>query len=88
MVPPKAAPMAWCPRHTPRIGSLPAKARIAGTDTPASAGEQGPGDTTSRVTPASMRAPMSSSVSSSLRTVSTSAPSSPRYWTMLKVKES
>jgi hypothetical protein len=45
--PPSAAPIAWCPRHTPRMGSLPAKWRIASTQIPASAGEQGPGESTS-----------------------------------------
>ena len=45
--PPSAAPMLWWPRHTPRIGSLPAKCCTAGTQMPASAGEQGPGDSTS-----------------------------------------
>src|SRR6218665_2164201 len=44
MVPPNAAPMLWWPRHTPRIGSLPAKCPIAGTEMPASAGNALQGD--------------------------------------------
>ena len=35
MRPPSAAPMAWWPRQTPRMGSLPMKARIASTQMPA-----------------------------------------------------
>ena len=46
MRPPKAAPMLWCPRHTPSMGNLPAKCLMAATEIPASAGEHGPGDTT------------------------------------------
>ena len=38
--------MHWCPRQTPRMGMLPAKARIAATETPASFGVQGPGEIT------------------------------------------
>jgi len=37
-LPPSAAPIAWWPRQTPRIGSLPANSLIAATQTPASAG--------------------------------------------------
>jgi hypothetical protein len=68
------------PRHTPRIGSLPAKWRIASTQMPASAGEQGPGESTSR---AGFRPAMPSSVISSLRNTRTSSPSSPKYCTRL-----
>ena len=62
--PPNAWPIDWWPRHTPRIGILPAKRWIAGTEIPASVGVHGPGEITmcfgaSRST--------SSSVSSSLR---------------------
>ena len=67
--------------HTPRTGvPASAKRRIASTDTPASAGVHGPGDT---ITRAGSRASSSSTVSASLRTTSISAPSSPRYWTRL-----
>ncbi|MOA51468.1 hypothetical protein D3C78_1746200 [compost metagenome] len=48
MRPPNAAPMLWWPRHTPRMGSLPAKCLMAATEMPASAGEQGPGEATNR----------------------------------------
>ena len=34
--PPKASPMDWCPRQTPRMGMRAAKRPISGTDTPAS----------------------------------------------------
>jgi hypothetical protein len=89
ILPPKAAPMLWWPRHTPRMGSLPAKCWMAATEMPASAGEQGPGEMTSRsMAPASSRRWISSTVISSLRTTVTSAPSSPKYCTMLKVNES
>src|SRR5258708_33930275 len=43
---PKAAPMAWCPRHTPRIGSLPAKYFTNSMLTPAFCGVHGPGEIT------------------------------------------
>jgi hypothetical protein len=43
----------------------------------------GPGEITSR---SGLRAAISSTVISSLRNTSTSAPSSPKYWTRLKVK--
>ena len=56
---------------------------MAATDTPASAGEHGPGDTTSRVTPEAMSSPICATVISSLRCTCTSAPNSPKYWTML-----
>jgi hypothetical protein len=46
-LPPSAAPMAWWPRHTPSSGSLPVKCWMASTQMPASAGLQGPGDSTS-----------------------------------------
>src|SRR2546427_6308108 len=48
MSPPKAAPMLWWPRHTPRMGRRPAKCWMAATEMPASAGEQGPGEITRR----------------------------------------
>ncbi len=55
-------------------------ARIASTEIPASAGVQGPGETTRRSAPRSSSSPTSAL---SLRTTSISAPSSPRYWTRL-----
>jgi len=82
-LPPNAAPIAWCPRHTPRIGRRPAWASMAGTHTPASAGEHGPGESTTR---SGASAPMPSTSISSLRTTRTSSPSSPKYCTRLKVK--
>ena len=73
--------MAWWPRHTPSTGTpASAKVRIASTDTPASAGVHGPGDTT---TLSGARPTRSVVAAASLRTTSTSAPSSPRYWTRL-----
>jgi len=84
-LPPKAAPIAWWPRHTPRIGSLPVKASMAPTQMPASAGEHGPGDSTSW---SGFKAWMPSSVISSLRKTRTSSPSSAKYCTRLNVKES
>jgi hypothetical protein len=56
---------------------------MASTQMPASAGEHGPGDSTSCVGFSSV---MPSSVISSLRNTRTSAPSSPKYCTRLKVK--
>jgi len=56
------------------------KALIAAPEMPASAGVQGPGETTRR---SGWRASSSATVALSLRTTSTSAPSSPRYWTRL-----
>ena len=46
-LPPKAWPMVWWPRQTPRMGSSPASAATAARDTPASSGVQGPGESTS-----------------------------------------
>ena len=43
---PKAWPMHWCPKHTPRIGILPLKFLITSRDIPASLGVHGPGDIT------------------------------------------
>ncbi|MNC71116.1 hypothetical protein D3C75_1220000 [compost metagenome] len=80
MSPPKAAPMAWWPRHTPRMGFLPAYAWISGTEMPASAGEHGPGDTQIW---SGLSAATSSSVIWSLRATRTSTPSSPKYCTRL-----
>ena len=74
---------AWWPRHTPRIGSLPANAWIAGTQTPASAGVHGPGDSTSAL---GLQLGDAFDVISSLRNTRTSSPSSPKYCTRLKVK--
>src|SRR6266436_1453416 len=42
IAPPKAAPIAWCPRQTPRMGTRPAKRSMSGTETPASRGVHGP----------------------------------------------
>jgi hypothetical protein len=62
------------------MGICPAKRWISGTDTPASRGVQGPGETT---TPSGASAATSSRVMASLRRTMTSAPSSARYWTRL-----
>ena len=42
--PPKAAPIAWCPKQTPRIGT--SEDLMSSTDIPASFGVHGPGDIT------------------------------------------
>ncbi len=80
-VPPKATASDWWPRHTPSVG-MPAsgKRRMASTEMPASFGVHGPGETTMRSGAFSNRA---STEAASLRTTSSSAPSSPRYWTRL-----
>ena len=80
MAPPKAAPIAWWPRHTPRIGMVPAKRWMRGTEMPASRGVRGPGEMT---TPSGRSAATSSRVIASLRRTSRTPPSSPRYWTRL-----
>ena len=74
---PNASPMLWCPRQTPRSGTTPAAARIRSIEIPASAGVHGPGETTIRSAPIARQ---SSTLASSLRTTSTVAPSSERYW--------
>ena len=43
-LPPKWCPIDWWPRQTPNNGTLPPKASIISRLTPASLGEQGPGD--------------------------------------------
>ena len=63
----------------------PAGPAISSRQTPASFGVHGPGERTSR---SGRRARISSASSASLRSTSTRAPSSPRRWTRLKVKES
>ena len=68
-LPPKAWPIAWWPRHTPRIGTRPAKRRITSSETPASFGVQGPGESTMR---SGASASISSTDISSLRTTFTS----------------
>ena len=62
-------------RHVPVHGKA--------TEIPASLGVQGPGETTTR---SQLPASRSSTSAASLRTASTSAPSSPRYWTRLYAK--
>ena len=57
-MPPKASTIAWWPRQTPSTGvPASAKARIASPEIPASAGVQGPGETTSRSAPRSSSSP-------------------------------
>src|SRR3989441_13016984 len=41
---PYAAPMHWCPRHTPRMGIVDPNRRTTSVEIPASPGEQGPGE--------------------------------------------
>ena len=66
-VAPKAAPIAWCPRHTPRIGTCSRKLLDERDEIPASAGVHGPGEMTIRSNSA-RRARISSTVILSLRT--------------------
>src|SRR2546422_4876772 len=40
---PYAAPMHWCPRHTPRMGIVEPNRRTTSVEIPASPGEQSPG---------------------------------------------
>jgi hypothetical protein len=56
---------------------------MASTQTPASLGVQGPGEKTMW---SGSSAAISATLISSLRATFTSAPSSPKYWTMLNVK--
>ncbi len=79
--PPKASAIAWWPRQTPSTG-IPSSAnrRLASIETPASTGRQGPGEITTR---SGRDRSSSSTVATSFRTTSGSAPSSPRYWTRL-----
>ena len=79
-LPPKAWPMLWWPRQTPRIGTAPESFSSTSSDTPAWSGVQGPGEMTMRAGPS---AAISATVSASLRTTFTSCPNSPKYWTRL-----
>ena len=67
------------------MGILPMKAWMAATQTPASAGEHGPGESTRW---SGFSAAMPATSISSLRKTRTSSPSSPKYCTRLKVNES
>ncbi len=58
---------------------------MSSTEIPAATGWPGPGEITMR---AGASAAISSTVTASLRRTCRSAPSSPRYWTRLKVNES
>ena len=65
----------------PRVGTpCSGKRSSRSTQTPASFGVHGPGETTTR---SGTRSSSSSTSATSLRTTSSSAPSSPRYWTRL-----
>jgi hypothetical protein len=75
--------MAWWPRHTPRIGVVGPSRLISSSDTPASSGVQGPGEIT--IFSGRSRS-ISSTVSASLRSTRTSAPSACRYCTRFQVK--
>ena len=77
---PKAAPIAWWPRQTPRTGALPAKRRIISIDTPACSGVPGPGEIT---TASGASRSASSGVMASLRKTLTSRPSDAIIWTRL-----
>jgi len=61
----KAAPMAWWPRQTPRMGTLPDMWRMRPMEIPASCGVQGPGERTIAVRCEGFR--LLRGVSSSLR---------------------
>ena len=64
--------MAWWPRQTPSIGTVGPSRWISSTQMPAFSGRDGPGEMTM---PSGSMAAMASTVISSLRTTSTSAPS-------------
>ena len=81
--PPNVWPRAWWPRQTPRRGT--GERRMSSRLIPASSGVPGPGEITMR---SGRSARASSTLIASLRTTFTSAPSSPRYWYRLNVKES
>ena len=72
--------MLWWPRHTPRIGVVAPNRSITAIDTPASFGVHGPGEITMRC---GASFSISSTVSASLRSTRTSAPSACRYCTRL-----
>ncbi len=80
---PNAWPIAWCPRHTPRIGTLPPSWRNSCSDTPASSGVPGPGEITMYP---GRNARMPATSMASLRTTFTSTPSSPKYCARFQVK--
>ena len=69
--------MHWCPRQTPSVGTVGPKRRTTSVEMPASAGVRGPGEMTMR---SGAIASISPSVTASLRTTVTSAPSSQRNW--------
>ncbi len=69
--------MHWCPRQTPSNGSLGPKCRTTSLEMPAFRGWEGPGEITM---PAGDIASIPAMVVLSLRTTTTPAPSSQRYW--------
>ena len=69
--------------RTPKTGVVGPSRSISASDTPASFGVHGPGEITIRC---GASRSICSTVSASLRSTRTSAPSSCRYWTRLKVK--
>ena len=80
-LPPNACASDWWPRQTPSVGTpASGKRRMTSSEMPASVGVHGPGETTTRSEP---RSSSSSTLARSLRTTSSSHPSSPRYWTRL-----
>ena len=83
--PPYACPMAWWPRQTPKMGSSAPRSRRTASEMPASFGVHGPGEMRM---PWGARARMPATSMPSFLKTSTLAPSSPRYWTRLKVNES
>ena len=58
---------------------------MTSSEMPASFGCPGPGEIS---TPSGWRSAIASTVTASLRTTSSSAPSEPRYWTRFQVNES
>ena len=65
--------MAWWPRQTPSSGTAPESSRMAGSEMPASAGVQGPGEITIA---SGARARMPATSRASLRATRTVSPSS------------
>ena len=82
-VAPEGLPDRLWPRQTPSTGALVVDTAMR--DIPASFGVQGPGETS---TPSAPYAAIPAASIASFFTTCDVAPSSPRYWTRLKVNES
>ena len=85
ILPPNACATVWCPRHTPRIGTFPANAFTAASETPAESGLPGPGEITSL---SGFIAAIPATSILSFLTTFVSTPSPSIAWTRLNVNES